>query len=135
MFRYLAACVAALCLVAQFSSFAHMLLVRHATCPDHGELIHANEEGGSASIERGQLANASEEQVPAFEARRDAASEHGHDHCAVLANRRDSTTLTAAQSPVLIGPPGLSGIQDHQEDLRPVSFALYLLAPKNSPPA
>jgi hypothetical protein len=133
-FRYLAACVAVLVVFTQFSSFAHMLLVRHATCPEHGELIHPDEDG-AAPAHHDAVASHDKSQGPSIESGPESANGHGHDHCAVLAHRRDSTTLAAASNcPLPVPPPALAGIDGHRQILTPASFALYLLAPKNSPP-
>jgi len=145
--------LALLCLTGQLSTSAHLLLVRHATCPEHGELIDTTGRGlrgpstprsvaaagerataataggtttgGAASARLGATAVAAAPGLPAG---------HGHDHCAFLSHQRQQFALHAQQRVVdapLLPPPIRVPVAT-----RPAfATTLFLLAPKNSPPA
>ena len=63
---------AVVCLLGQATAFAHLALVRHATCPEHDDaLVHAPRDAGAA------VAQAPEELDPAGAARVCAAARAG----------------------------------------------------------
>ncbi len=124
--RWMAGAVAAVCLLSQVSGLLHMVLVPHVRCADHGELVHAGElshAGDGVEPERAAVA-----QQPA------ASVEHGHEHCGVLAHRRDERGVLAAAAAVRAGVRGGSEPAVLLLVLRPSAVATYLVAPKNSPP-
>jgi hypothetical protein len=128
---WLAVLVAPLCLIGQFSGIAHNLLVQHATCAEHGELVH------TAGLQQTDGVGSA---VPADAAVRgsapgEAVEEHGHDHCLAVAHGRGHIGLQSAGAAVSLDatPPALGSVTDG--DAVAVSVALYRLAPKNSPPA
>lgn len=142
--RFLAACVAALLLCTQFASVVHMVLVPHVTCPDHGELMHPGEDASSHS--HGADPDGTEphgigRKAPEIQSARSAPdldSAHGHDHCAVVAHRRENLALAAVShgdQPAQTSAPALSQCATSLQIFgAPQSRALYLLAPKTSPP-
>ena len=114
-------------LVSQAAGLIHFIAVPHSTCQEHGELVHepsAQQTHDHAPLLRARFAAEAPEEL----------EQHEHDHCVLSMHGRDRSTLSARQ-PV----PGAP----HQA-LRPVvaltdraaqpSVALYLLAPKASPP-
>ncbi len=110
---------------------AHMLLVRHVACSEHGELVHA----GSARAEPPPVRRVREGSAPEADADIDPAESHCHDHCWVAAHRQTGIVRHGAPSML----PSLAPCLEAQAlvepvVLRPPAFALYLLAPKNSPP-
>jgi hypothetical protein len=119
--RALTALGAYFCLAAQAVGLLHVLVVRHATCPSHGELVH----GAAVSAPR-----AADDTVQA-----PVTAEAADDHCLVVANRRrDLTALFPVlaslpapemQPPAL--PPAAAG--------EPRALPLLIVAPKTSPPA
>jgi hypothetical protein len=123
---------ALLVLAGQFSSLAHQLLVQHAVCAEHGELI---------DVHAGVARQASADRTAANEAAvstGDSAvggAEAGDEHCAVLAHRRDQAagpqraeTLTFVAG---AEEPALPSVDAH----RPPQVVQLRLAPKQSPPA
>jgi hypothetical protein len=113
-------------LLAQVVALAHLVLVEHRTCAQHGETIHAapapaRTEPGPANAVAVQSVNPT------------AADDH--DHCLCMAPGRERFALLApshdgwgacppaatCQIPIAVGPAP--------------SIALLDLAPKGSPPA
>ena len=119
-------------MLAQLSAFAHFALVRHATCPQHGELIHVD----------GETATARPSPHLTPDAGQDAAAlhaddeTHGHDHCAVAVTGREKALQPFVHTQplpstylVVASPRGPPVVLAH------VAVALLHFAPKNSPPA
>jgi len=127
----LAVVLASVTLAAQISSVAHMALVRHAICPEHGELIHPDELGGSAGAPRALA----KPDATAIQSAPQLPTVHGHDHC-LLASYRRQRIIPAAGTVALVAPTPMVGDSCLVADApRPALVALYRLAPKNSPPA
>ena len=114
-------------LAVQILSFGHLLLVRHVTCPEHGDFIHVQRSSfGPATADAGSVLQRS---ILATEPCVDAE----HDHClaCVETNRRA----------LLSGPPQV--LEHHAfavsalRGSRAAFFApidLIRLSPKSSPP-
>lgn len=118
-----------LCLLTQAVGLLHVLVVRHATCPDHGELVHGRPHVVARAPEAGVVTQAAVSEAPP------AATEEGDDHCLFVATRRrEMAGLTAAPAVTAILVEDASAAL---VDL-PVSVhaprALLHLAPKTSPP-
>jgi len=112
----------------QGSNGGHMLLVEHARCAEHGELVH---NGVDHHHETGGYA---ESDSPTFQNTSSDRPEEAHEHCAFSADHRNGL--------IAIGGAQLS---THAYEAR-VDFALasvfvgpsgarFRIAPKNSPPA
>jgi hypothetical protein len=118
--------LAAICLVGQLSSVAHQVQVAHVTCPEHGELVHA--EAGAP----GQPA-ASESALPSYAAVPAPPPAHDHDHCLVADFRRAACVVLESDS-------GFVAQDEWRTDgpardvSRVATLALFRLAPKTSPP-
>jgi hypothetical protein len=128
--RPVLAAVAWLCLGTQLSAVTHFLIVEHVQCAEHGELIHAHEQHheGDESAYR-DAPPASQHFTPSGK-----ADDHGHDHCLVSSERRESAVPASA-------PATLASTSVHAAFF-PQSFAelvfverVYAFAPKTSPPA
>jgi hypothetical protein len=132
--RFFAGIVALVCLAAQFSSFAHLLLVRHSVCREHGELIH-DEPGDPSGSPRAALA-APSQKGPALEAAALGKGAHEHEHCAALSERR-SRVASCPRETRLPAPAGreVAVVAVAPESRIFGGIPLVLLAPKNSPPA
>jgi hypothetical protein len=108
---------------------AHFLLVQHAICAEHGELIevhegsHASEPSHDTTLEHGTRASAPEE-----------AGEH--EHCQLLGLRQQELTLPEVAVATAIPQPSAShaGLLDAPTTAL-VSLSALSLAPKTSPPA
>lgn len=129
--RLLALPFVALCTVVYLGSAAHFTLVQHATCLEHGEAIHLDEEGVAAQPQR--LADSfTDERVT--RSSQEARIGHGAEaHCAHTFLRRESLLPTAWS---------LSTPEDTTESVQVLGLeqlpsepvARLRLAPKSSPP-
>jgi len=131
-FPLLVGFAASLCLLGQFSGVAHNLLVQHATCAEHGEIIHTA--GDHTSAVGAGVDIAAEARVAGSDAA-ESAEDHGHDHCLAAAHRRGHVGLKAVHAAVTAdsAPKAIVAVEVGARES--VSCALYRLAPKNSPPA
>ena len=126
--RLLATALAFVAIVGQLSSFAHLGLVRHVTCAEHGELIEVGH-----NQPRAAMAPAAEQATAVLTAS-SSSDTHGHDHCLLAPMRRDRAMLgtpTVLDS-THVGAYGTIGRFPVSEV--PPAIAVILLAPKNSPP-
>ncbi len=121
--------IALLALSTQVASVGHLLLVRHTMCPEHGELVESAASGGPAAR---AAAVARRSASSAIRADAVALEEHGHVHCALAANRRAAHTPAALASVKM--PPSPAPAAPACALARPLLQAIYVLAPKASPP-
>jgi len=129
--RVTSAALALLCLAAQLSSLAHLALVRHVTCAEHGEAVDAPESqqpGANAWNFKQQPAHG------ATASSGDRPELQSHEHCALAENRNawalvvpEAISVSSVARSTAIAPPHV-----HIGSLSP--SALCLLAPKTSPP-
>lgn len=121
--RFGAAFLAVAFLAAQMVAFGHQASVRHATCPEHGELVDTTAPGLEPPVLTA-AATIAAATVPS----------QGHEHCSMWSPRRepvghlgaapDAALARASHDlPVHAPPPGGFGI------------AILRLSPKTSPPA
>jgi hypothetical protein len=127
--RAAAALLALLGLAAPLLGSLHEASVAHVTCAEHGEVVDGDARLSSPTAEHSHDAAV----LLAVEALPGAA--HGHDHCALAAQARERAV--ALRSASLTERPQAQGLSaPAPEDApRPAAIALYLLAPKSSPPA
>jgi len=123
--------LAAVLAAGQVAGSAHLLLVRHSVCPVDGELVHV-EDGGdhqhAAPIRYGSPPRLA---VGALE-RHD--EHHGHEHCVVVATRKNLLGLRASAQGSL-SPLLPSTVIDLATAATPgARVALHRVAPKQSPP-
>lgn len=134
-FRALSVSVACFLVLSQISSFLHFFVVQHTVCPEHGELVHAAPGDLVAATSPDPLPQSRDNAVDTAKSSRSSDANHGHDHCMVCAQRREHATL--ARSPAVV-PPSLGAKLAVARDRGArilSSVPLYLIAPKNSPPA
>lgn len=114
-------------LAGQVSSFAHLALVRHVTCAEHGDLIEVGRE-------RAIVATAAPRQAPAAFSAAAKSDAHGHEHCLIAPMRRDRLAggTPASFDSAHIDGYGTIGVVGDHEGAPPI--AIIVLAPKNSPP-
>ncbi len=129
LFRCLLALVALFYVAQHVSAVAHFALVRHAVCDEHGELVDVDAALSAAPESRA----AADPGLSSGES--SSHSGHGHEHCGVLAH-----LLQQHSPPVFAGIPvrvaaiqTVAGATCTSAPL--VAIPVYLLAPKNSPPA
>jgi hypothetical protein len=124
--RALAVFGAYLCLATHLAGIVHVLVVRHATCPGHGEMIH----GGAPA--------AAQTPPPAEKVARGVlpeSAEEVDDHCLMMATRRREMATLAPAPQGLVEAPAVARLEALPV---PTSFparTLLLLAPKTSPPS
>jgi hypothetical protein len=121
--------VAAGCLLAQLAGLSHMLLVRHVTCAEHGELVHADGAVDEASTD--VQADAADVRAAGDRPARDE-----HEHCAVAAGRHEPASVRRRAEVASTPDRPTSPPQRIERNVDAHSnWALHLLAPKSSPPA
>ena len=121
--------LAVVCLAGQLSSVAHLVQVGHVTCAEHGELVHAEE----SAPDIGRPTPASDATLPSYAPESAAPPAHGHDHCLVAGLRRD-VCLVQESGPASVAQDEGRTVTPACDVARGASFALFRLAPKNSPP-
>jgi len=120
--------LAALLVVGQLASSMHLLLVPHALCPIHGELIHAE------GARRHPAVSPPAGRLPALRFLEIAEAHHGHEHCVLAGSRR--AWAVPERSAASAAPPSDSGQRSSVASAQPSpGIALHRLAPKQSPPA
>ena len=127
--RAIALAVAGLCLGGQLASFAHLLAVRHVTCPEHGEIIHRDAVASRSSSWRDRAAEHS-----SLHASRSAAARDGHDACLVWAHRHERADIQRAGASVRV-EASTNAVERNVRAVPALPAPLLLLAPKSSPPA
>jgi hypothetical protein len=130
--RLFAACVGVLCLVAQFSSTLHLLLVDHVHCAQHGEWVHVDGEHGHHAAQPVEAVGA---EAPS-QAVTSVADERGHehDHCLMGADRRKLAMLPISQ-PEVRAPDAADKVVVARRSSSTPATHVYSFAPKTSPPA
>ena len=111
----------------------HMLLVQHAFCAEHGELIDSDlSEGSTPDLEVSPRSAEANTFVQIDVAKHQT---HAHEHCQVMASAR-RPTAPIFRSPdsvaLLFSTTQLESVVDAP---RGALLELFRLAPKNSPPA
>jgi hypothetical protein len=124
--RALTALGAHLCLTAQLLGVLHVLVVRHATCPSHGELTHGVP--AAAVPQAPRLTATARGATP-------AAIEDQDEHCLMVATRRREMaglTPVAALVMTVPAPPASPAVAADTPIV--ASVRVLRLAPKTSPP-
>lgn len=114
-------------LVAQIVVAVHTTTAPHAVCPEHGELVHV--EGGDDAAGRPHAISG-----PSYAEGAPPGTEHLHEVCAICSAHRVALEVAppaeVRRRERLVGrgqaPAGLA---------EPRATAVYLVAPKQSPPA
>jgi hypothetical protein len=110
---------------AQLGTVAHEVLVKHATCAEHGELIH---------VAQAQETSESHAKSPALSSASSSdEAQHHHTHDPLSLHSREKW-LWVAPMQVALAPPPVSHIDLDTQKHVARSRALYRLAPKSSPP-
>jgi len=126
--RWFAASLALVLIAGQGASLAHLAVVRHGYCAEHGELVDLGAEAPAGLPTAPTDATDHVDSLPAS-----GAGGHEHEHCAVMGHRRDAILgehVGTALAPQACGEPVRSAGA-------PVVSAspIFRLAPKQSPPA
>jgi hypothetical protein len=127
----LAIVLVALCVgVGLVARLGHHVLVAHASCPAHGELVHA---GPGLPVGHHAAAHAprAESDAPSWSAPGD--DDDAHEHCDALATTA-SLSLARAAAPLSLAP-SFELLEPARAVPRARTRLLLLLAPKTSPPS
>jgi hypothetical protein len=130
---YLTAATAFVALLAQLSSIADLALFRHVVCPEHGELVHLEEEAAPSPGLAATPSNRGQVDV-SIQAKAQWQADGRHDHCSLAAHRREIATGARTKIPVseVAQSLAVARIAEHAPRSSPVP--IFRLAPKNSPP-
>jgi hypothetical protein len=128
--RLLALPLVLVCALAYLGSVLHFALVQHATCLEHGEVVHV--EQGDAHGAEGHVEDVFDD--ARVTSQREADEAHGAEaHCAHAVLRREALPPAQGTAAVTVAParsePALAVFRFHAEPV-----ARLHLAPKASPP-
>ena len=126
--RRVRAAVCGLLAFAQVLAFSHVAFVAHRICAEHGEAIHASQPAVAATP--------ATQDTPASVVPADGTSVgHDHEHCLCLAHGRERFVVLPRAS-VGSARVGITQLwQGSPRSTLALPVALFLLAPKGSPPA
>lgn len=118
---------------SQLAGALHTATERHAVCPEHGEIIHLSDDDGN-TLALAERSHQSEHGGPEARPSAPLPSEDDHDHCDLCPTSRERGALS---SPVAHSVTSAELAVDSQVITwrDPSASDLYILAPKNSPPA
>jgi hypothetical protein len=120
--RLFASVLALAAFAAQVQSAAHFAAVRHVACADHGGWIEVTSAHPRDALQ------------PSSAVVNNAGEEHGHDHCALAALRRERAQLRSTGQLI-----PLDRAHEAERAAHPCppsrAFSALTVAPKNSPPA
>lgn len=123
MRRHGAALLVATFLVGQLTALVHQATVRHSRCPEHGELVHGRQVAG-------QWAG------PGLEARQVPQSPRDeHDACELGLATHERIAPPDVPADIDAAPEGGRAEAPPPDRRAGDSLAVYLTAPKTSPPA
>ena len=103
-------------------ALVHDLLAQHAVCVEHGELVELGKGPATAARPDGTVSSDAAE-----------VSAGGHEHCAMLAQRRGQAPLPAP-AVIAVVPRSAFSSPEASRSEAPPQVALVRLAPKQSPP-
>ena len=129
--RVMAACLALLLVASSLGQVAHFLLVPHAICAEHGELVELSpgaDHGGQHLL---QVEPAAHDAGPSVSPEELAS----HDHCEILASAQRQLALPAASVVALVPVVASSSLALVEPSAAQVSLSPLAVAPKTSPPA
>ena len=130
-----AAALAALCLLGPILGYAHLVVVAHARCAEHGELLHvAANDVESPRVEADDPAYAPAYEATLFSEQSEETASHDHDHCLATSTRKADAPV-GSTGPTLAASEPPPTLQLDGQPVDPSPLARYVLAPKNSPPA
>ena len=127
--RSTALALAALFLTGQLVGSFHAMLVRHAPCDEHGELVELHPHGGGVAV------TVEVDDRAALGADSHTDAEHAHEHCTLAPRRREEVISSGRLDAPARLPVLASFTPRRQGRVLLVQQALFRLAPKNSPPA
>lgn len=127
--RWVCSAISGLLAVAQVVAFSHVAFVAHRICAEHGEAIHAI--APVESLAAPDCDSALGSVMPA----RGAGVGHDHEHCLCMAHSRERFVVPPRTSDVRPRVAVFQSWKVSQQAWPAPARALFLLAPKASPPA
>jgi len=131
MVRSIGSALALLIFASPLLETFHQTVVRHVSCPEHGE---PEELGPQAPHLHGRASRA----LPALHAEGDPAGprseEEGHQHCAVMLHAQVRGRAQVHKTLVAPACEAVVAARRRRELPRPRRLAVYRFAPKASPP-
>ena len=126
--RLLAALTVLLIALAPLGRVAHLVIVPHEYCAEHGELVHVEGDGEGAHSHGDSAKLASIESVS-------SESDDAHEHCALAgSSSRDIAVVASSRAVVLAGDASSSPRVGPAESEPGDARLILLIAPKASPP-
>jgi hypothetical protein len=127
--RALSVLVALLLAGSSLGQVAHFLLIPHAICAEHGELLELSRPSADVAsaattndVSRAQLTSSN--------------TDAGHEHCQLAARRERELLLQAASAPAILPATSRAIAVDVPLVTLPVEgISRWLVAPKTSPPS
>lgn len=127
-----AALLAFLFLAGNLGAVLHAAAERHARCPEHGHLIHIEDDAAQPHVVEVDL-DAAESGTMVIRSAKPTADGHDHEHCHICQISR-KRALPGQATTILVAPT----TELHQPRTSTVvlraDIARYILAPKTSPP-
>ena len=120
----LAACITALLLGDVWRSL-HLLHARHVLCPEHGELVDADD---ALALAGGGLMGAGSQALPG------GTADHHHEHCGLAAAPSRSSLFTVASAGPSVATSVPAALLLEASAQAVTSQAVLAYAPKQSPP-
>lgn len=130
-FRVGAALTAFAYLLGWMLVLAHNVTEQHVVCLEHGDLVHAGEDG------HGDHADVSADDAEPRDSIAAYPTHDDHEHCAIGPFHRDEDDLAVASLSASIDTvdvPSWENVLELQQAPRPPPISILSLAPKTSPP-
>ncbi len=124
-----------LVLAAHFMMLAHMLVVRHITCPEHGELLDVYGKLPTRSEPTPAQVAAASSKTQFIGRPGDPLLSGGHQHCLLLLHRREQLALLPVPTALPLPWPAGDSMVIASADRMPARFSGLFIAPKTSPPS
>ncbi len=115
-------------LFGQFAATTHEYAALHATCPKHGELIEVDGQGGLAA----SFSADTRRQVSTLD---DESGQTRHQHCLFVSSRGSQKNFRIVGLAASSLSTAAQWASATATDAAHPALALYLTAPKHSPPA
>jgi hypothetical protein len=130
LFGIIGSALAMVTFASPILSTLHDTAVPHVACPDDGELIEVPRLGPHAHTQAPDDARAffPERPLPA------GSSDHSHGHCAIAVRVHQRAHEQSSRASIVLTQAAAHLLERPDDALRPRGPALYLLAPKASPP-
>ena len=113
---------------AQVFAFAHVALVAHRVCAEHGESVHSSPPGETLAMAEPDEALARVSDAGT------AAVGHDHEHCSCMAHSRERFVLPPCVAEAVSRLAEFPGWSPSSRPSPALAVELLLFAPKSSPP-